>query len=77
MSKKINEMTDEEVMDYVFAAMHAGWQLPDDSGRDPDRHLELPDDSGIYPENQNNNNQKCPYGTVKDLGGLRRRRRIW
>ena len=78
MSKRIEEMSDDEVMDFVFAAMHAGWQLPDDSGIDPEHHLELPDDSGIYPENQNNNNnQQCPYGTVKDLGGLRRRRRIW
>lgn len=53
------------------------WQLPDDSGKRPNK-IELPDDSGIYPENRNNtNNQQCPYGTVKDLGGLRRRRRIW
>lgn len=73
--KKIEEMSDDEVMDFVFAAMRSGWQLPDDSGKRPNK-VELPDDSGIYPENQTNN-QQCPYGTVKDLGGLRRRRRIW
>lgn len=75
MCKRIEDMTDEEVMNYVFAAMHSGWELPDDSGKRPNK-VELPDDSGIYPENQANN-QQCPYGTVKDLGGLRRRRRIW
>ena len=74
MSKKIEDMTDEEVMNYVFAAMHSGWELPDDSGKRPNK-VELPDDSGIYPENQTNN-QQCPYGTVKDLGGLHRRPRI-
>ncbi len=75
MSKKIEDMTDDEVMDFVFAAMRSGWELPDDSGKRPNK-VALPDDSGIYPENQANN-QQCPYGTVKDLGGLRRRRRIW